>query len=51
MFEGAEMSVLLRALRSTLCEKLEWLEESQKLVLQFRANREKAKKRKPSRRA
>lgn len=43
-FEGAEMSVLLRGLTTTFREKLEWLEEAENLVLEIRANREKAQK-------
>jgi len=35
----------------TFREKLQWLEDAETLSLQFRAHREKAKKRKPSRRA
>ncbi|HTX22422.1 MAG TPA: hypothetical protein VMD27_11295 [Candidatus Aquilonibacter sp.] len=50
-FEGAELHTLLLGLTTTFREKLQWLEDAEILSLQFRANREKAKKRKPSRRA
>jgi hypothetical protein len=38
--EGAREDVLLQAVRSTLREKLEWLEEAETLTLQLRASRE-----------
>ena len=43
-FEGAEMSTLLLGLQTSFREKLEWLEEAEAFALQFRANREKARK-------
>lgn len=43
-FEGAELHTLLMGLTTTFREKLEWLEEAENLVLQIRANREKARK-------
>jgi hypothetical protein len=45
-FEGAELSTLLLGLQSTFREKLEWLEEAETLMLQLRASREQARKRK-----
>ena len=38
-FEGAEMHTLLLGLQTTFREKLEWLEQAEELVLQFRASR------------
>jgi hypothetical protein len=40
--EGAREDVLLQGIRSTLAEKLEWLEEAETLTLQLRASRERA---------
>jgi hypothetical protein len=37
--EGAREDILLRGLRSSMREKLEWLEEAETLALQFRAHR------------
>ncbi len=41
--EGARQHVLRQGLRSTLCEKLEWLEEAETLTLRLRAGRERKK--------
>ena len=39
---GARKQVLLQGLRSTLREKLEWLEEAETLTLRLRATRSRA---------
>jgi len=39
-FEGARRDVLLRGLRTTFREKLEWLEEAETLSLRFKINRD-----------
>lgn len=39
--EGAELHTLLMGLKTTFREKLQWLEEAQKLTLAMRAAREK----------
>ena len=39
-FEGAELHTLRMGLETSFREKLEWLEEADKMALLFRANRE-----------
>jgi len=40
--EGARRQVLEQGLRSTLREKLEWLEEAETLTIRLRANHQRA---------
>jgi hypothetical protein len=46
-FEGAEMNTLLMGLKTTFREKLEWLEEAEKLALTLQAGRRPKKATKP----
>lgn len=39
-FDGAELQALLIGLQTSFREKLEWLEEAERLTLQLRAHRE-----------
>lgn len=45
-FEGAELNTLAIGLTTTFREKLEWLEEAETMILEMRANQEKARKQK-----